>query len=125
MSPLTACGYQRFCSDLVYDGSCSWGDHDYTFPQAGSPCDSEAVWPQEGGPLCYNSSSYCDSLDLESQNITDITMSQLSQLAPVCEDILSSALQQTILGQQEDSSSSYSANSPYSPDSHNGELEPP
>ena len=65
-------------------------------------------------------------MELESQNITDITMSQLSQLAPVCEgDILSNALQQTILGQQEDSSSSYSANSPFSPDSHNGELEPP
>ena len=71
------------------------------------------------------SPSYCDSLELESQNIADITMSQLSQLAPVCEevDILSSALNQTILGQQEDSSSSYSANSPFSPDSHNGELD--
>ena len=99
----------------------------------------------DGTMLGYNS-GYCESLELESQNIADITMSQLSQLTPVYEvssspgsphkqqlretvlalqgDILSSALYQTILG--EDSSSSYSANSPYSPDSasHNGELEP-
>ena len=93
--------------------------------------------------LGYNS-GYCDSLELESQNIADITMSQLSQLTPVYEvssslwsahkhqlretllalqgDILSSALYQTILG-EDSSSSSYSASSPYSPDSasHNGE----
>ena len=94
--------------------------------------------------LGYNS-GYCDSLELESQNIADITMSQLSQLTPVYEvssspgsphkhqlretllalqgDILSSALYQTILG-EDSSSSSYSANSPYSPDSASPNGEP-
>ena len=103
----------------MYEGGC-W-DHDYI-----PPCHSDFTWPppshsqaEAGGNMVgYNSSGYCDNLELESQNIADFTMSQLSQLAPVYEgDILSSALYQTILG--EDSSSSYSPDSA----SHNGELE--
>merc|ERR1711953_156066 len=118
LSPHNDCGYQRFCSDIVYEGGC-W-DHDYI-----PPCHSDFVWPppshsqaEAGGNMVgYNSSGYFDNLELESQNIADFTMSQLSQLAPVYEgDILSSALYQTILG--EDSSSSYSPDSA----SHN-ELE--
>merc|ERR1711953_47439 len=118
LSPHNDCGYQRFCSDIVYEGGC-W-EHDYI-----PPCHSDFTWPppshsqaEAGGNMVgYNSSGYCDNLELESQNIADFTMSQLSQLAPVYEgDILSSALYQTILG--EDSSSSYSPDSA----SHN-ELE--
>lgn len=134
LSPLSACSYTSFGSDVLYDNSIysSLSDHDYSPHHVGPEDETDFsaqnfhdhVWPhpqpllypegQEGAMTGYSPSyspGYQDSL--ESQNITDFTMSQLSQLPPHSEDILSSALYQTLLGEE---TSQLPAYIPLSPD---------
>ena len=145
LSPLSACSYTSFGSDVLYDNSVysSLSDHDYSPHHVGPEDETDFsaqnfhdhVWPhpqpllypegQEGALTGYSPSyspGYQDSL--ESQNITDFTMSQLSQLPPHSEDILSSALYQTLLGEE---TSQLPAYIPLSPDTtcQNGEFQSP
>ena len=74
---------------MFYDTQMYCSDHDYVshHSAASEDCDQLGVWPQPQ-PLSYPecpaySSGYNDVL--ESQNIADIAMCQLAQLAPQSE----------------------------------------